>query len=602
MTHDHDQQAFLARWPAAWQDFASVRDTLLGESTTSRAGHQAAIDGLTTVFNDRLNTLLDLAYRLMGAQQAHGYTLYQQSQQNYARTFAGLAGVLALIALASIVGGLALAGSIVRPLRRVTAAAGRLAVGDTDVDALLPAASRDEVGTLALSFRAMVAHQRDVAAVAEAVARGDLTTVLAPKGSADTLGHAVAAMIEKLRGLVGHVARSAEEVAVGAAQLSLTTEEMGQASVQVARAIEEVAQGAGAQSASAAGALGQMAELVAAVTRVARGTGEQTSALEHVTHSVADLRAALDHAAGSVTAVTAAAQDAAATAHEGGDAVDQTIRSIDGVRAAVLAGAEQAETLGRRSAEIGQIVAAIDDIAAQTNLLALNAAIEAARAGEHGKGFAVVAAEVRKLAERASGETKEITTRIAGIQQQVDAVVGAMQAGRAEVERSVGLGERARGALEGILGVVEGTHTQASQIGEAMGRMAASVAAVGQATGHVADIAAQTAEATDGMRAGAEHAAGAIQAMAAVSEETAAGAEEVTASTAEQSARVGAIARNAQTLTGLAGGLRESVGQFALADSTASGAQREPTGADAADTPARAERRTASATWGRDAA
>ena len=468
-----------------------------------------------------------------------------------------LVSLLAL-ALANTLG-VTIARSIARPLDEVQRAV--TALGDGDITSLAAGVAAFAEGNLTVPVDSVATPPTycslDEIGMTAQVVRTTIEKVHMAIGAYDRAR-------TQLAGLIGEVTHASDQVKLGSGQLAQAAQQIGQASTQIARSIEEVARGTSEQSKGSAVAITRMASLSAAIQQVATGAEAQREAVDDANTAIGQLRDSLGHTSRSVDAVAGAAGLAARTAKEGGAAVAETISSIDGVRAAVLSSSQQVEALGKQSQEIGHIVDAIDDIAAQTNLLALNAAIEAARAGEHGKGFTVVAAEVRKLAERSSNETKEITGRIAAIQRQVAEVVRAMAAGSSEVEKSATLGRQAGEALTGILGVVEETNSQAAAIITAVHDMTASVTAVEGAVEHVAEVAVSTTQAAGEMRQGALQVEGSVESIAAVSEQSAAGAQEVSASTEEQTASVEEMSAGAQNLATLAGDLQSLVARFTL--------------------------------------
>jgi methyl-accepting chemotaxis protein len=127
----------------------------------------------------------------------------------------------------------------------------------------------------------------------------------------------------------------------------------------------------------------------------------------------------LEETAASMEELTSTVQSNAKNALKAKDIATQSQHIAEDAGQVVTSAVDAMSQIKKSAAEIEAIISVIDEIAFQTNLLAINAAIEAARAGEAGKGFAVVATEVRNLAQRVVGSSKQIKELIQKSGQQV---------------------------------------------------------------------------------------------------------------------------------------------------------------------------------------
>lgn len=145
---------------------------------------------------------------------------------------------------------------------------------------------------------------------------------------------------------------------------------------------------------------------------ITAGASEIRASADELSKRTEQQAASVEETAAALEEITTTVKDAARRAEEARGLVSRTRTGAEASGAVVRKAVNAMQQIEQSSAEIGNIIGVIDDIAFQTNLLALNAGVEAARAGEAGKGFAVVAQEVRELAQRSANAAREIKSLI----------------------------------------------------------------------------------------------------------------------------------------------------------------------------------------------
>jgi methyl-accepting chemotaxis protein len=204
------------------------------------------------------------------------------------------------------------------------------------------------------------------------------------------------------------------------------------------------------------------AELQSAANQQASGAKQQATAMTEVTTTISELLATSRQIADSARRVADIAAQTAAQARAGDTTVGRGSEAVAGIKRQVDAIVSHMLELGKKSQQIGSVLEIVAELAEQTNILAINATIEAAGAGESGRRFGVVADEIRKLADRVGGSTKEIRGLIDDVRAAVNTTVMTTETGSKAVEAGSEQFQHVAAAFRQITAQV-GTATEAAR-------------------------------------------------------------------------------------------------------------------------------------------
>ncbi len=370
----------------------------------------------------------------------------------FARVFMLIVGGVLLAALGfCYLGATIMRRQIATPIIDLVDGAGRMAEGDLSVQVAV--GSEDEIGELARAFNRMAGSLRGLVSQVRENTRavGGVTSTLELAGesmASDATRQEQA--VEGTSEAIERIHHSISDVNTNVETLSGTAMETSAAASQMDVAIGQIATHMDSLSETIDATASSVVEMTTAIREIAQSADILNGSSESTSGALQLLLGAVKRVEGNARETHELSAKTADQASEGVKSVDETVRGMQEIQVSFEGLERIIVDLSDKSGSIGEIVKVIEGVVEQTNLLALNAAIISSQAGEHGRAFAVVAEEVRNLAERTAGSTREISELITAVQGGVEAAVVAMNTGNDRVRNGVALSREAGTILRGI--------------------------------------------------------------------------------------------------------------------------------------------------------
>lgn len=395
---------------------------------------------------------------------------------------------------------------MVHYINEIALIAEKIAEGNIDID-IEPKSAKDKLNN---SFLKTVKYINGIAYVSEKISQKDLLAEIKPISENDVLNKSLKNMIynlqftiERIYDSVAVISSASEQLTTTSMEISSRTEEQSAATMEISTTLLQMSNSIGNIEHNTNNLLNNVQETSAAIEEISysiNSVSDNTSLLSNITNdsliTIEEMAASIEEVSVNSLKISKLSEQFVIEAKEGETVIKDTIETITELAGSITDIEQVISNLNNNNKEINGIVDVINDIADQTNLLALNAAIEAARAGEHGRGFSVVAYEIRRLAEKSTGHTKDIIQIINKIQKESKLAFDITKNSSKNAKDSTLMATKAGNTLDNLIRSIELTNDMMKEISNATENQTKSNQLIVDNVHKIADMALQVDIAT----------------------------------------------------------------------------------------------------------